>query len=275
MKIDIDKIENNAFAIRSSIVDVTDLAESMEAKGLINPITVRPENGKYRLIAGHRRLMAAKQLGWKQIEASVVEVDDVTAMAIAIMENRDRQDVDPFDEARGVVKYSELYRKARQEEGKKATVKEIHDSLNMSERQYYRMFKFLDLEPVVKKVEVERDKETGTRAGISQRDLEDYTPFRTVYKDKPDKLEEVYRETIELKPSERKRVLDKMRVQPDRSVKEVIKEVQTTPGPIQLKLSFYSELAVGIAKAASDRKATHEDIVQVAVKDWLRRNKYV
>lgn len=125
-----------------------------------------------------------------------------------------RQDVDPFDEARAVAKATELYRKMREEEGKKATAKEIYQTLGYSERQYYRMFEFLELEPVVRKVEKkvsEDDESLPHVADFTQRELAEYAPLQTVYKDNPEKLEELITQTIDVKPSDRKMILEKLK----------------------------------------------------------------
>jgi ParB family chromosome partitioning protein len=56
---------------------ISELAESIKTDGLINPITVRPKNGGYELLAGERRWIAVKELGWETIKATVREnIDD-------------------------------------------------------------------------------------------------------------------------------------------------------------------------------------------------------
>ncbi len=79
-----------------------ELAESMRQSGLLQPIVVRPgENGTYELIAGERRTRAAEQLGWAEIGAVVREVDDRTLLALALVENLQRDALSPIDEAHG------------------------------------------------------------------------------------------------------------------------------------------------------------------------------
>jgi ParB family chromosome partitioning protein len=88
-------------------VDPTALEElksSIRQVGLLQPVVVRPMpggNGAYELIAGERRLRACQELGWERIPAVQREVDDRTLLTLALIENLQRDDLSPVDEARG------------------------------------------------------------------------------------------------------------------------------------------------------------------------------
>ena len=73
----------------------------MEASGLLQPVVVRSQGGGYELIAGERRWRAAQRLGWTKIPAVVKEVDDRTLLTLALIENLQRDDLSPIDEAAG------------------------------------------------------------------------------------------------------------------------------------------------------------------------------
>jgi len=78
---------------------LAELAASIAAHGLAQPITVRPQGDCYELVAGERRFRAACQLGWETIPAIVRELSDEAADAIMLAENLARADLDPLDEA--------------------------------------------------------------------------------------------------------------------------------------------------------------------------------
>jgi ParB family chromosome partitioning protein len=88
-------------------VDVAALEElqaSISKAGLLQPVVVRPApggNGGFELIAGERRLRACQGLGWEKIPAVKREVDDRTVLTLALVENLQRDDLSPVDEARG------------------------------------------------------------------------------------------------------------------------------------------------------------------------------
>ncbi|MCW7079466.1 MAG: ParB/RepB/Spo0J family partition protein [Canidatus Methanoxibalbensis ujae] len=79
--------------------NIDELAESIKAIGLINPITIKPVNGRYEIIAGHRRFLACKKAGLKKIKAIVVEADDKKEAQIMLAENLARHDLTPLEEA--------------------------------------------------------------------------------------------------------------------------------------------------------------------------------
>jgi ParB family chromosome partitioning protein len=78
-----------------------ELTASIEASGLLQPVVVRPRNGKYELIAGERRWRAFQRLGWAKIPAVVKEVDDQTLLTLALIENLQRDDLNAIDVAAG------------------------------------------------------------------------------------------------------------------------------------------------------------------------------
>lgn len=82
--------------------ELQDLTESIKVHGIIQPLTVRQmENGYYQIIAGERRWRAARQAGLSEVPAVVIEADDKKAMELALIENLQRQDLNPVEEALG------------------------------------------------------------------------------------------------------------------------------------------------------------------------------
>jgi ParB family chromosome partitioning protein len=80
---------------------LAELTSSIEASGLLQPVVVRPRNGKYELIAGERRWRAVQRLGWTKIPAVVKDVDDPTLLTLALIENLQRDGLTAIDEAGG------------------------------------------------------------------------------------------------------------------------------------------------------------------------------
>ena len=98
----VDRIDANPNQPRLTFDEDTllELAASITEHGVLQPILVRPGvEGRYQLIAGERRWRAAKIAGLRQIRAIIEEIDDDTALEIAIIENLQREDLSPLDEA--------------------------------------------------------------------------------------------------------------------------------------------------------------------------------
>jgi ParB/RepB/Spo0J family partition protein len=87
--------------------NLDDLARSIRERGLLNPLTVLYKNGKYELIVGKRRFLACQSLGWKTVPAIVrIDLDDVDARILSLIENVHRADLHPLDKAKA---YQQIY----------------------------------------------------------------------------------------------------------------------------------------------------------------------
>lgn len=90
---------------------IAELADSIKAQGLIQPILVRPvDGGKYEIIAGERRWRAAQLAGLAQVPVVVRAVPDQAALAIALIENIQREDLNPLEEAGGIQRLIDEFR---------------------------------------------------------------------------------------------------------------------------------------------------------------------
>src|SRR5437879_796424 len=98
--IPVDAISPSPLNPRSDLGNVGELAASITALGIIQPMTVRPaEDGRYLLVAGERRYAAALAAGLTEVPAIVREMDDKQALEIALVENCQRRDLNPTEEA--------------------------------------------------------------------------------------------------------------------------------------------------------------------------------
>jgi ParB family chromosome partitioning protein len=105
-RIPIAQIRPNPYQPRKEFrpEELAELEASLRASGLLQPITVRTVPGGksgYELIAGERRLRAATRLGWRDIPAVIKEIDDQTLLTLALVENLQRADLNPLEEAEG------------------------------------------------------------------------------------------------------------------------------------------------------------------------------
>jgi len=102
-EIPLDQIDPNPFQTRSHVdqSQLVELAASITANGVVQPILVRPEaNGRFQLIAGERRWRASQLAGKQTIPAILRQVSDEQAMEITIVENLQRADLNPMEQAR-------------------------------------------------------------------------------------------------------------------------------------------------------------------------------
>ena len=108
----LQKVEPNPLQPRKIFDDeeLQVLADSISQHGIIQPITVRPgKNGYYQIIAGERRWRAARLAGLRTVPVVVLDVDDRTCMELALIENLQRQDLNPMEESMGYRQLMEEY----------------------------------------------------------------------------------------------------------------------------------------------------------------------
>ena len=103
-EIDLELIRRNPAQPRRTFDETSlkELADSLKAKGVLQAILVRPDpkdSGKYQIIAGERRWRAAKMAGLKSIPALVRDIDELELLEIGIIENVQRADLNPIEEA--------------------------------------------------------------------------------------------------------------------------------------------------------------------------------
>lgn len=101
--IEIDKITRNPNQPRKNFDETAlqELADSIKQNGVLQPILVRKIGGKYQIVAGERRYQASKLAGLKEIPAVVRDIDDKEVFQLALIENLQRSDLSPMEEAKG------------------------------------------------------------------------------------------------------------------------------------------------------------------------------
>ena len=103
IEMDIEKIQPNPNQPRTQFDETSlrELSESIERNGVLQPLLVRRKGSVYEIIAGERRYQASKLAGLKQVPVIVKEVDDDKVLEIALIENLQRSDLNPIEEAHG------------------------------------------------------------------------------------------------------------------------------------------------------------------------------
>lgn len=95
------------------------LAESISQHGVIQPVVVRPKDGMYMIITGERRWRAARMAGLSEIPVIIIEADDKKAAELALVENIQRKDLNPVEEARGYAALIDEFSYTQEEIAKK------------------------------------------------------------------------------------------------------------------------------------------------------------
>lgn len=145
-----DRVVPNPFQPRREFAEgeLRELSESIRENGLLQPLLVRPAGGtsegpRYQLVAGERRLRAVRLLEWDRVPAVVRDVDDETLLVLALVENLQREALNPLEEAEG-------YQVLAEEFG--LTQKEIARSVGKNRSTVANMLRLLRLPPSIRKM---------------------------------------------------------------------------------------------------------------------------
>ena len=113
-KVSISEISRNPYQPRQNFKEekLEELSNSIKKKGIIQPIAVRINNSgstKYEIVAGERRWLAAQRAGLHEIPVTILDLSDVESLEVAIVENIQRDDLSPIEEAQGYKRLNEEF----------------------------------------------------------------------------------------------------------------------------------------------------------------------
>jgi len=145
-KLPVDLIERGKYQPRVDMHNesLEDLAASIRAQGVVQPIVVRPlAGGRYEIIAGERRWRATQLAGLHEIPALVRDVPDREAISMALIENIQREDLNPIEEANALARLLQEFEMTHQEAA---------DAVGRSRAAVSNLLRLLELEPGVKEL---------------------------------------------------------------------------------------------------------------------------
>ncbi len=130
--------------VRMTEEALEELSESIKVQGIIQPILVRElATGEYEIVAGERRWRAAQRAGLDQVPCVVRKINDETAMAVALIENIQRENLNPIEEAAGFQRLMDEFGMTHQE---------IADTVSRSRSAVSNLLRLLNLEPAVREM---------------------------------------------------------------------------------------------------------------------------
>jgi ParB family chromosome partitioning protein len=203
-----------------------ELSESIKAQGVMQPIVVRPLGEKrYEIIAGERRWRAAQMAGLDTIPAVIREVPDEAAIAMALIENIQREDLNPMEEALALSRLKDEF---------ELTHQQVADAVGKSRAMVTNLLRLISLEEEVKKLLEHGDLEMGhARALLALQGNKQIEAARTVVAKglSVRQTEALVRDYEKEKPAAVKEV-----VRPDPNVKQLLNDLSDRIGaPVQLK----------------------------------------
>jgi len=142
-ELDIDRIQRGKYQPRQHFdqQSLQELADSIRSQGIVQPIVVRPEGDHFELVAGERRWRAAQIAGLQKIPAVIRKLDSKSAAAIALIENIQREDLNPLEQAQALLRLIDEF---------DLTHQQVADSVGRSRASVSNLLRLLDLADPVK-----------------------------------------------------------------------------------------------------------------------------
>jgi len=282
LQLETSKVFVSTVNVRRSPGDVVDLMQSISEKGILEPLLVRPVDGRYELVVGSRRFEAARRLGMKTVPAVAKSMLDEDALIISLVENIQRRDVEPEEEYDALMKLKKL------NPALYSTVDQLARAIGKS-RQYVE-----DRVAAVETVRtIRRGSKKSTIAVMQSPTREErkegvlpikHAAFLHKAEEAPlvQKLPEEKRakklsalaETIaELPRHEAQEVVERFVLAPQRPIEEIKRETEALRAS-KIEIVLDPRVADALRRAAEERKTTMEAIASLAIHSWLRQNKY-
>lgn len=169
----IDQIDPNPNQPRQVMGDLTELMASISEKGIIQPLIVRQKGERFQIAAGERRYQAAVQVGLMELPVIIREVDDREMLEIALVENLQRKDLTPFEEAEAlqvlVQRYGHTHEDLARRLGKSRTA--ITESLSLAKMpdEVKNLCRLADISSKSLLLEIVRQSDTGKMVALVER----------------------------------------------------------------------------------------------------------
>ncbi len=269
--------------VRRQVGDVTELKSSIEEKGILHPLIVRPVKGRYEVVVGSRRFAAAKAAGLKKVPAIVRGMEDSEALTLSLIENIQRSDLELEEEAEAIQRLMKL------DEKRLGNIKAIAKAIGRSETSvrelleaYELTFKLRERGMAVKAARAPPEDQRRRAEAIPlkhtqmvARALKTEQVRKLPSQEIERKIPEIVRAIAPLPERVARRVVDRFKMFPEKSVETIKEEAIARETGVSLKVYFAPRLARAISQAADDRGISEEELVSIAVEEWLVQKSYV
>jgi len=272
-QIPITKLYVGKFNVRSNVGDITELTKSIEEEGILQPLVIRKVGEKFEIVVGSRRFAAAKAAGLKEVPVIVREMSDDGAVVASLMENIQRGDIEPEEEAKAYKTLVDIY----------GSTRKVAERVGVDHSRIVRTMQVLELVPQLQKKVVRY-------APQKERVQEGVMPFehatmvaeafrteeikRLPEEEKKAKQIEIAKTIAPLRQYEARKVVDRFKMFPEKPIEVLKEEALASETGVAIRVYFTPKIARLLSQAADDRGMSMEELVPIAVEEWLKQVGY-
>ena len=263
--------------VRKSIGDITELKLSIEEKGILQPLLVRPLKNRFEIVVGSRRYEAAKALGLRKVPAIIKPMSDTEALSLSLVENIQRSDLELEEEAEGVLRLMKLDPKRFANAGSVAKVLgrsegAIRELLDAYELTFKLREKGMKIHAARAPPEEQRQRAEAIplkHTELIARALKTTEVKRLPTREFDRKIPEIVRAIAPLPEEDARKVVDRFKMFPERSIEAIKEEALAKQTGVAVKVYFAPKIARALNQAAEERDLSEEELVSIAVEEWL------
>jgi ParB/RepB/Spo0J family partition protein len=281
LQLETSKIYVSGVNVRRTPGEVGELMQSIKEKGILEPLLVRPVDGRYELIVGSRRFEAAKRLGLKRVPTMVKSMPDEEALIISLVENIQRKAIEPEEEYDALMKLKKLNPilysandDLARAIGKSRQYVEDHINAVQTVRAIRKTAKS---DIAVKHAPTQQERREGVlpikHATLVHRAGESPAVQRIPEERRARKLSALAETIAQMPQPEAERVVEHFVMAPQRPMEEIKRESETLRS-VKLQVILDPRVADALRRSAEERATTMEAMASLAIHSWLRQNKY-
>jgi ParB/RepB/Spo0J family partition protein len=272
-EISITKLFVGKTNVRGEAGDITELTRSIEAEGVLQPILVRPVGDRFEIVVGSRRFAASKAAGLKSIPAIVREMSDDESIVASLTENIQRGDLKPEEEAKAYKTLVRIF----------GSTRKVAEKVGVDYSRVARTMQILELVPQLQKkvlryaTKREREKAEAIpfeHATMIAEALRTEEIRRLPEQEKKAKQIEIAKAIAPLRQFEARKVVDRVKMFPEKSIEVLKEEALASETGIAMRVYFTPKIARLLDKAAVDRGMSMDELVPIAVEEWLKQVGY-
>ncbi len=269
--------------VRKTVGDITELKLSIQEQGILQPLLVRPLKSKFEVVVGSRRFEAARALGLKKIPVIIRQLNDAEALSLSLVENIQRNDLELEEEAEGVLRLMKLDPK------RFSNAKAVAKVLGRSESSirelldaYELTFKLREKGMKIHAARAPSDEQRKRAEAIPlkhselvARALKTAEVRRLPSSEFERKVPEIVRAIAPLREEDARKVVDRFKMFPEKTVEAIKEEALAKQTGVALKVYFAPRIGRALNQAAEERDISEEELVSIAVEEWLVSKGYL
>ena len=263
--------------VRKSVGDITELKLSIEEKGILQPLLVRPLKNRFEIVVGSRRYEAAKSLGLRKVPVIIKPMSDTEAVSLSLVENIQRSDLELEEEAEGVLRLMKLDPKRFANARSVAKVlgrseSAVRELLDAYELTFKLREKGMQIHAARAPPEEQRQRAEAIplkHTELIARALKTTEVKRLPTREFDRKLPEIVRAIAPLPEEDARKVVDRFKMYPEKSIQAIKEEALAKQTGVAVKVYFSPKIARALNQAAEERDLSEEELASIAVEEWL------